>query len=73
MVCREDICSADQAVQAAAGVLHHIAPTGDLTMAASSIQQVSTSAVLTCNRTDLYLCWCLYLYLYLYFSLCLYL
>lgn len=50
-MCREDICSADQAVQAVAGMLHVIAPNGDPTMAASSFQQVRPSAVLTCSCT----------------------
>lgn len=42
-MCREDICHADQAVQAVAGMLHQLAPNGDLNMAAHALQQVSTS------------------------------
>ena len=51
VVCREDICSAEQAVQAVAGMLHQIAPTGHLTLAASSFHQVRPSAVLMHNST----------------------
>lgn len=52
-MCREDICSADQAVQAVAGMLHQMAPTGDLTHAAFSFHQVRPSAGLTCNCTTM--------------------
>lgn len=44
-MCREDIYSADQAVQAVAGMLHQLAPDGDLNTATHALQQVSASAL----------------------------
>lgn len=38
---RQDIESADKAVWAVAGMLHQLAPNGDVAMAAGALQQVS--------------------------------
>lgn len=44
-MCREDIYSAEQAVQAVAGMLHQLAPNGDLKTATHALLQVSASAL----------------------------
>ena len=44
-MCREDIYSADEAVQAVANMVHQLAPNGDLTMAAHALEQVRASAL----------------------------
>ena len=38
--CREDTCSADQAVEAVASLLHKLLPGGDVIATASAIRQV---------------------------------
>ena len=41
MSCREDIFSADQAVEAVATLLHEVAPDGDVGAAADALRQVN--------------------------------
>ena len=40
MSCREDIFSADQAIEAVATLLHEVAPDGDVGAAADALRQV---------------------------------
>ena len=68
MSCREDIVSADQAIEAVATLLHEVAPDGDVGAAADALRQVSlccgsmyvcpaaqhkaTEAALSCRLTN---------------------
>ena len=47
---REDILSADQAVEAVATLLHHLVPAGDMDAAATALHQVCSSYLCVVHR-----------------------